>query len=50
VRHAPIILMSATPAAAEVAVRIQAQDMLIKPFDLDDLLKRLHRAILPGAA
>ena len=53
VRHAPIILLSAPAddtAAAEVTGRIQAHHTLVKPFKLDDLLSRLHRLTLPGAA
>ena len=46
VRQAPIILLSAPPGAPEVARQIQAQDVLSKPFDLDDLLNRVHRASL----
>jgi DNA-binding response OmpR family regulator len=44
VRHAPIVLMSALPEAAEVAPEIAAHDVLRKPFDLDELLERLRRA------
>jgi CheY-like chemotaxis protein len=44
VRHAPIVLMSGLPEAAEVALEVAARDVLRKPFDLDDLLERLRRA------
>ena len=44
VRHAPIVLMSALPEAAEVAPEIDAHDVLRKPFDLDELLERVRRA------
>ncbi len=44
VRHAPIVLMSALPEAAEVGPAIEARDVLRKPFDLDDLLERVRRA------
>jgi CheY-like chemotaxis protein len=50
VRQAPILLMSAAPGVTEVAAQIRASDVLLKPFDLDDLLTRLQRAALQGAA
>ena len=43
VPQAPIILISASPSAPKVARQIQAQDVLSKPFDLEDLLSRLQR-------
>jgi CheY-like chemotaxis protein len=50
VRHAPIVLMSALPEAAEVAPEIAASDVLRKPFDLDALLERLRRAAQAGGS
>ena len=53
VRHAPIILLAAPAedaAAAEATGRIQAEHTLVKPFNLDDLLSRVHQLMLPGAA
>jgi CheY-like chemotaxis protein len=53
VRHAPIILLaapSADAAAAEATGRIQAEYTLVKPFNLDDLLHRVHQLTLPGGA
>ena len=47
VRHAPIVLMSALPEAADVGLEIDARDVLRKPFDLDELLRRLRRALQP---
>jgi CheY-like chemotaxis protein len=44
VPQAPIILISASPGAPEVARQIKAQDVLSKPFDLEDLLSRVQRA------
>jgi CheY-like chemotaxis protein len=49
VRHAPLVLMSALPEAADVAPEIDARDVLRKPFELDELLERLRRAA-QGAA
>ncbi len=46
VPQAPIILISASPSAPKVARQIQAQDVLSKPFDLEDLLSRLQRVTL----
>jgi two-component system response regulator MprA len=50
VRHAPIVLMSALPEGTDVGPRLAAHDVLRKPFDLDELLTRLHQALQSGAA
>lgn len=50
VRQAPIILMSALPSVAEAASQMAASDVVRKPFDLEDLLTRLHRATLNGVS
>jgi CheY-like chemotaxis protein len=53
VPHAPIILLSAPAAdvaAAEATGRIRAAHTLTEPFNLDDLLYRLHQLTLPRAA
>ena len=50
IRHAPIILMSGSSKAQEVAREIDARDVLHKPFHLDELLERLHRATRATAA
>ncbi len=36
--RAPLIVMSGLPEAPEIAAEIQADGILAKPFDLDDLL------------
>jgi CheY-like chemotaxis protein len=46
VTQAPIILISASPGAQEVARQIQAQDVLSKPIDLEDLLSRVQQVTL----
>ena len=45
VRHAPLVLMSALPEAADVAPELAARDVLRKPFDLDELLERLRQTV-----
>ena len=50
VRHAPIILLAAPAGGrAEATGRIQAEHTLVEPFNLDDLLNRVHQLTLPGA-
>ena len=43
----PIILMTAAGTAAERARRIGAAAYVGKPFDLDDLVRAVHRALGP---
>jgi two-component system phosphate regulon response regulator PhoB len=43
--NAPLIAVSAMADLESEAARIGADDFLAKPFDLDDLLTRLERAI-----
>jgi two-component system response regulator MprA len=50
VRHAPIVLMSALPEGTDVGPRLDAHDVLRKPFDLDELLARLHQALQSSTA
>lgn len=50
VRQAPIILMSGSDTVGDVASQIKAQDVLRKPFGLDELLTRLYRVTLSGIA
>jgi two-component system phosphate regulon response regulator PhoB len=41
----PILLISAAGSVAEKARQIHAVDYLPKPFDIDDLLTAVHRAL-----
>jgi DNA-binding response OmpR family regulator len=50
VRHAPLVLLSGLPEAADVAPEIGARDVLRKPFALDELLERLRRAAQEAAS
>jgi CheY-like chemotaxis protein len=50
VTQAPIILISAAPGVQEVARQIQAEDVLSKPFDLEDLLSRVQQVTLGKSA
>ena len=50
IRHAPIVLMSGSSNAQEVAREIDAKDVLQKPFHLDELLVCIHRATIAAAA
>ncbi len=41
--HAPIVVVTAARDAAERAAEIQAEDVLPKPFRVDDLLRVVGR-------
>jgi CheY-like chemotaxis protein len=41
--HAPIVVVTAARDAAERAAEIQAEDVLPKPFRVDDLLRMVDR-------
>jgi DNA-binding response OmpR family regulator len=43
-REVPVIVISAFADALSAAERWYAADVIVKPFDLDDLLARLERA------
>ncbi len=43
-REVPVIVVSAFADALSAAERWYAADVIVKPFDLDDLLERLERA------
>ena len=50
VRHAPIVLMSALPEGTDVGPKLDSHDVLRKPFDLDELLNRIHQVLQPADA
>jgi two-component system response regulator MprA len=50
VRHAPIVLMSSMPEGTDVGPQLNAQDVLRKPFDLEELLNRLRQALQSSTA
>ncbi len=41
----PVIVFSARPENAQVALDLGADDFLAKPFDVDDLVKRIYRVL-----
>jgi len=41
----PIVIVSADRRGSEKAVQLRAQDYLAKPFDIDDLLSSVQRAL-----
>jgi DNA-binding response OmpR family regulator len=41
-KHIPIIMMSAYPDAHESVKKAKANDFLPKPFDINDLLAKIH--------
>jgi CheY-like chemotaxis protein len=41
--HAPIVVVTAVPAADRYAAEMSAEDYLAKPFDLDELLRVVAR-------
>ena len=46
-RHIPIILCSGYPQIAESGIRdYGAADFIAKPFELDELIKKMHSIIL----
>jgi len=44
-RHIPVIIISAHASALESSKEALAEDFVAKPFDLDDLLKRIERQL-----
>lgn len=48
-RHVPVVVLSAFADVLSSAERWYAADVIVKPFDLDDLLERLERATSPAA-
>ncbi|HEY3994012.1 MAG TPA: response regulator [Ktedonobacteraceae bacterium] len=42
-KHLPVILFSATKDIQRIAQEVGADDFLPKPFDIDDLLKKVER-------
>jgi two-component system chemotaxis response regulator CheY len=43
--HAPILVMTAAPDAAQRAAQIEAQAVLAKPFDIDHVLETVRRCV-----
>ncbi|MCA1827762.1 MAG: response regulator transcription factor [Myxococcales bacterium] len=41
-RHAPLLILSADRSVQGHAVKLHANDYLAKPFDLDELLGKVH--------
>lgn len=46
--HAPIIVVTASRAAATVGEIVEVDAVLAKPFDLDDLLRVIQQQLHPG--
>lgn len=46
-QHIPIVVLSAFVQALSPAERWYAADIILKPFDVDDLLRRLGRVVRP---
>jgi len=44
-RHIPVIIMSANATAEESSKEAYADDFISKPFDLNELLKRIERQL-----
>lgn len=42
-RHIPIILFSANRNIGELAQKTGVEDILVKPFDMADLLQKVHK-------
>jgi len=44
-KHIPIILMSANNETEKITKEVSADDFLLKPFDIDDLLKIVRKYV-----
>jgi CheY-like chemotaxis protein len=47
-RSAPVVIMTAAENAGQRAAEVEAEGYVGKPFDLDDLLRTLHRHSSPA--
>jgi DNA-binding response OmpR family regulator len=43
--YLPVIALSARPENARVAIELGADDFLAKPFDIDDMVRRISRLL-----
>ena len=46
-RHVPVIMFSAHPRAEETARMAGADDFVAKPFDMDEILAKIAKHVLP---
>jgi CheY-like chemotaxis protein len=46
-RHVPVIMFSAHPRAEEIARAAGADDFVAKPFEMDEVLTKIAKHVLP---
>ena len=46
-RHVPVIMFSAHPSAEETVMVAGADDFVAKPFELDEVLAKIAKHVLP---
>jgi two-component system phosphate regulon response regulator PhoB len=44
-KHIPVIVMSANPRSKELSTQASADDYISKPFDVDDVVKRIDQLL-----
>jgi two-component system phosphate regulon response regulator PhoB len=49
-RHIPVIVMSANPRSKQMSSQVCADDYISKPFDLDDVVKRINNLLVKKTA
>lgn len=49
-KHIPVIVMSANPRSKQMSAHACADDYISKPFDLDDIVKRINNLLVKKTA
>ena len=49
-KHIPVIVMSANPRSKQMSTQACADDYISKPFDLDDVVKRISNLLVKNPA
>ena len=45
ISHIPFVMMSAHPDAEQICLKAGADDFILKPFEIDDLLKKISMLV-----
>jgi DNA-binding response OmpR family regulator len=48
-KHLPILMISAHPNAEEICIAAGANDFILKPFDMQEILSRVHQLLVVNA-